>query len=188
MTEDMNKLYFNTQRRTIMITLRQKLSVVAFLMVLVIGVVGCGDDDDNGTSPSLNDIVDTAIAAGNFNTLVAAVQAAGLEDTLRGAGPFTVFAPTDAAFANLPAGTLDALLLPENQAQLQNILLYHVVSGEFKAADVVQRTSLTTVQGQDVTITVTNGNVMIDNANVTTTDIICSNGVIHVIDAVILPQ
>jgi uncharacterized surface protein with fasciclin (FAS1) repeats len=148
MTEDMNKLYFNTQRRTIMSTLRHKLSVVAFLMVLVIGVVGCGDDDDNGTTPSLNDIVDTAIAAGNFNTLVAAVQAAGLEDTLRGPGPFTVFAP----------------------------------------ADVVQRTTLTTVQGQDITITVTNGNVMIDNANVTTTDIVCSNGVIHVIDAVILPQ
>jgi uncharacterized surface protein with fasciclin (FAS1) repeats len=188
MTEDMNKLYFNTQRRTIMSTLRHKLSVVAFLMVLVIGVVGCGDDDDNGTTPSLNDIVDTAIAAGNFNTLVAAVQAAGLEDTLRGPGPFTVFAPTDDAFANLPAGTLDSLLLPENQATLQNILLYHVVSGEFKAADVVQRTTLTTVQGQDITITVTNGNVMIDNANVTTTDIVCSNGVIHVIDAVILPQ
>jgi uncharacterized surface protein with fasciclin (FAS1) repeats len=170
-------------------TLRQKLSVVAFLMVLVIGVVGCfNDDDDNPTGTRLNDIVDTAVAAGTFNTLVAAVQAAGLEATLRGPGPFTVFAPTDAAFANLPAGTVDSLLLPENQATLQNILLYHVVSGEFKAADVVQRTFLTTVQGQNVTITVNNGSVLVNNANVTTTDINCSNGVIHVIDAVLLPQ
>lgn len=171
-------------------TLRQKFSVLAFLMVLVIGVIGCSDDDDdnNPTATSLSDIVDTAIAAGNFNTLVAAVQAAGLEATLRGPGPFTVFAPTDAAFANLPAGTVDNLLLPQNQAALQNILLYHVVSGEFRAADVVQRSSLTTVQGQDVAITVENGNVKINDANVTITDIICSNGVIHVIDAVILPQ
>jgi uncharacterized surface protein with fasciclin (FAS1) repeats len=157
-------------------------------MVVALSVVGCSNNDNDPVASTLNDIVDTAVAAGNFNTLVAAVQAAGLEDTLRGPGPFTVFAPTDAAFANLPAGTVDALLLPENQAQLQNILLYHVVSGEFKASDVVQRTSLTTVQGQDITITVNNGSVMIDNANVTVTDIACSNGVIHVIDAVILPQ
>ena len=171
-------------------TLRQKLSVLAFLMVLVIGVMGCSDDnnDNNPTATSLSDIVDTAIAAGNFNTLVAAVQTAGLEATLRGPGPFTVFAPTDDAFAKLPAGTVDSLLLPENQATLQNILLYHVVSGEIRAADVVQRSSLTTVQGQDVTITVENGNVKINDANVIITDIICSNGVIHVIDAVILPQ
>jgi uncharacterized surface protein with fasciclin (FAS1) repeats len=170
-------------------TRKYKLSVIAFLLVVALSVVGCSNNDDNDpVASTLNDIVDTAIAAGNFNTLVAAVQAAGLEDTLRGPGPFTVFAPTDAAFANLPAGTVDALLLPENQAQLQNILLYHVVSGEFKASDVVQRTSLTTVQGQNITITVNNGSVMIDNANVTTTDIACSNGVIHVIDAVILPQ
>ena len=167
-------------------TRKYKLSIVAVLMVLVIGVVGC-KSSNNSTAPTLNDIVDTAIAAGNFNTLVAAVQAAGLEATLRGPGPFTVFAPTDAAFANLPAGTLDSLLLPQNQAQLQNILLYHVVPGEFKAADVVKNTSLTTAQGQSVTITVNNGSVMVDNANVTATDIIASNGVIHVIDAVILP-
>jgi uncharacterized surface protein with fasciclin (FAS1) repeats len=170
-------------------TLRQKLSVVAFLMVLVIGVVGCfNDDDDNPTGPRLNDIVDTAIAAGTFNTLVAAVQAAGLEATLRGPGPFTVFAPTDVAFANLPAGTVDSLLLPENQATLQNILLYHVVAGLYEASEIVQLTSLQTVQGQSVTITVNNGNVKIDNANVIATDIACSNGVIHVIDAVLLPQ
>jgi uncharacterized surface protein with fasciclin (FAS1) repeats len=154
------------------------------MMVLVVGVVGCKSDS---SGPHLNDIVDTAIAAGNFTTLVAAVQAAGLEATLRGPGPFTVFAPTDEAFANLPAGTLDSLLLPANQAALQNILLYHVVSGEFRAADVVQQTSLPTVQGQSVTITVMNGNVMIDNANVTTTDILATNGVIHVIDAVLIP-
>jgi uncharacterized surface protein with fasciclin (FAS1) repeats len=169
-------------------TRKHILSVVAVLMVLVIGVVGCkSDNDDHPTAMSLNDIVDTAIAAGNFNTLVAAVQAAGLEATLRGPGPFTVFAPTDTAFANLPAGTLDSLLLPQNQAQLQNILLYHVVPGEFRAADVVQNASLTTAQGQKVIITVNNGSVMVDNANVTATDIIASNGVIHVIDAVILP-
>jgi uncharacterized surface protein with fasciclin (FAS1) repeats len=169
-------------------TRKRTLSVIAVLMVLVIGIVGCkSDDDDHPTAMNLNDIVDTAIAAGNFNTLVAAVQAAGLEATLRGPGPFTVFAPTDTAFANLPAGTLDSLLLPQNQAQLQNILLYHVVPGEFRAADVIQNSSLTTAQGQNVTITVNNGSVMVDNANVTATDIIASNGVIHVIDAVILP-
>jgi uncharacterized surface protein with fasciclin (FAS1) repeats len=159
-------------------------------MVLVIGIVGCkSDDNDHPTAMNLNDIVDTAIAAGDFTTLIAAVQAAGLEATLRGTGPFTVFAPTDAAVANLAPGTLDSLLLPQNQGQLQDILLYHVVPGEFRAADVVQNTSLTTaLTGQNVPITVNNGNVMVDNANVITTDIIASNGVIHVIDAVLIPQ
>jgi uncharacterized surface protein with fasciclin (FAS1) repeats len=170
--------------------LRKHLSVLAFILVLAVGVVGCSDDDDdNGpTASSLQDIVDTAIAAGSFNTLVAAVQAAGLEETLRGPGPFTVFAPTDEAFANLPAGTLDSLLLPENQATLQNILLYHVASGSYPASEVVQLKSLQTVQGQSVSISVSGSSVMIDSANVTATDIMASNGIIHVLDAVILPQ
>lgn len=171
---------------------KYRLSFLAILMVLVVGIVSCTDSDNNNsnniTTPQIDDIVDTAIAAGTFNTLVAAVQAAGLEATLRGPGPFTVFAPTDAAFANLPAGTVDNLLLPENQAQLQNILLYHVVSGELRASDVVQRTSITTVQGQDISINLDDGNVELnDDVNVTATDIIASNGVIHVIDNVLLP-
>ena len=136
----------------------------------------------------LPDIVDTAIAAGSFNTLVAAVQAAGLEDTLRGEGPFTVFAPADDAFAGLPEGTLDSLLIPENLDQLTSILTYHVVPGKLMAADVVGMTSIDTVNGQPLTVTVMNGNVMIDGANVILTDIEASNGVIHVIDAVVLPE
>jgi len=132
------------------------------------------------------DIVDTAIAAGDFSTLVTAVQAAGLEDTLRGPGPFTVFAPTDAAFAALPAGTLESLLAdPE---ALADILLYHVVSGEVLAADVVGLNSATAANGDDISIAVVDGTVVLNgSANVTATDIMASNGVIHVIDAVILP-
>ena len=133
------------------------------------------------------DIVDTAVRAGSFKTLVAAVQAAGLADTLKGAGPFTVFAPTDAAFAKLPSGVVESLLKPENKARLQAILTYHVVAGNVMAADVVKLTGATTVQGQKIDITVNNGAVKVDNANVIKTDIGTSNGVIHVIDSVILP-
>jgi len=133
------------------------------------------------------DIVDTAVAAGSFKTLVAAVQAAGLVDTLKGAGPFTVFAPTDAAFAKLPKGTVESLLKPENKAKLQAILTYHVVAGKVKAADVVKLTGAKTVQGQQVDITVKDGKVTVDGANVVKTDIETSNGVIHVIDSVIMP-
>jgi transforming growth factor-beta-induced protein len=136
---------------------------------------------------SAADIVDTAVA-GKFTTLVAAVKAAGLVDTLKGPGPFTVFAPTDEAFAKLPAGTLDSLLKPENKAKLQSILTYHVVAGKVMAADVVKLTSAKTVEGQSVSIKTMNGGVMVDNAHVTKTDIVTSNGVIHVIDSVILPQ
>jgi uncharacterized surface protein with fasciclin (FAS1) repeats len=132
-------------------------------------------------------IVETAVAAGNFNTLVAAVQAAGLAETLGGAGPFTVFAPTDEAFAKLPAGTLEMLLKPENKAKLAAILTYHVVPGTVKAADVVKLKNAGTVNGQRVRITVEGAKVMVDGANVVATDIACSNGVIHVIDGVILP-
>lgn len=139
-------------------------------------------------SKATKDIVDTAVAAGNFGTLAKALTAAGLVETLKGKGPFTVFAPTDAAFAKLPAGTLDNLLKPENKAQLTKVLTYHVVSGSVKAADVVKLTEAKTVQGQSVKITVKDGKVSVDNANVTATDIAASNGVIHVIDSVILPK
>ena len=132
------------------------------------------------------DIVDTAVAAGDFNTLVTAVKAAGLVETLKGEGPFTVFAPTDAAFAKVPTDTLNALLA--DKAALANVLTYHVVAGKVMAADVVKLTSAVTVQGQAVSIEVKDGKVYLDGAQVVTTDIKASNGVIHVIDAVILPK
>jgi uncharacterized surface protein with fasciclin (FAS1) repeats len=133
------------------------------------------------------DIVDTAVGAGSFKTLVAAVQAAGLVETLKGAGPFTVFAPTDEAFAKLPAGTVESLLKPENKEKLVAVLTYHVVPGKVMAADVVKLTEAPTVQGSKAKVKVADGTVMIDNAKVVKTDIETSNGVIHVIDAVILP-
>jgi uncharacterized surface protein with fasciclin (FAS1) repeats len=132
-----------------------------------------------------SDIVDTAVAAGSFKTLAAALQAAGLVDTLKGKGPFTVFAPTDEAFAKLPAGTVEALL--KDKDKLTAILTYHVVPGDVKAADVVKLNSAKTVQGQSVSIDATDG-VKINNAKVVKADIICSNGVIHVIDTVLLPK
>jgi transforming growth factor-beta-induced protein len=131
--------------------------------------------------------VETAVAAGNFNTLAKALEAADLVDALQGEGPFTVFAPTDDAFAKLPAGTLDELLKPEKKADLQGILKYHVVSGKVMAADVVKLDSADTLQGKKLTIQVQDGKVMVDKATVTKTDIECSNGVIHVIDSVVLP-
>ena len=137
--------------------------------------------------PEPMDIVDTAVADGRFQTLVAAVTAAGLVDTLKGEGPFTVFAPTDDAFAKLPAGTVESLLLPENKQALTDILLYHVVSGSVLAADVINLESAPTVLGKDVAIKVDMGNVYVNDAQVIITDIQTSNGVIHVIDSVILP-
>lgn len=137
--------------------------------------------------PELSDIVDTAVADGRFTTLAAALGAAELVDTLKGEGPFTVFAPTDDAFAALPEGTVESLLLPENKQALTDILLYHVVSGKVMAADVTTLTSATTVLGKDVAIKVDMGNVYINEAKVIITDIETSNGVIHVIDAVLLP-
>ena len=134
------------------------------------------------------DIVDTAVAAGSFGTLVAAVQAAGLVDALKGEGPFTVFAPTDAAFAALPAGTVEALLKPENKDQLVNILTYHVLSGKVMSADIAGKAlSVEMLNGSTAKVDATSG-VKIDAANVVTADIETSNGVIHVIDAVILPS
>lgn len=137
--------------------------------------------------PAKKDIVDTAVGAGQFKTLAAALTAADLIDTLKGDGPFTVFAPTDEAFAKLPAGTVESLLKPENKAQLIAVLTYHVVPGKVMAADVVKLKAAKTVQGKSAKITVKGDKVMVDGANVVKTDIMTSNGVIHVIDAVILP-
>jgi len=134
------------------------------------------------------DIGDTAVSAGSFNTLVAAVKAADLVDTLKGTGPFTVFAPTDEAFAKLPAGTVEELLKPENKAKLQAILTYHVVAGKVMAKDVVKLHNAKTVNGQELSVSAEAGAVMIDNAKVVKADILCTNGVIHVIDAVIMPK
>ncbi len=133
------------------------------------------------------DIVDTAVSAGSFTTLVAAVKAAGLVETLKGKGPFTVFAPTDAAFARLPKGTLASLLKPENKAKLVSILTYHVLPGKVMSGDIAgKKLSVATVEGSKVSVNASSG-VMVDGANVTKADIVASNGVIHVIDQVILP-
>jgi len=140
-----------------------------------------------GSQPKM-DIVDTAVGAGSFNTLVAAVQAAGLADTLKGEGPFTVFAPTDDAFAKLPAGTVEDLLKPENKDKLAAILTYHVVSGKVMAKDVMTMKEAKTVNGGMVMISMDADIVMIDNAKVVQADVECSNGVIHVIDTVIMPK
>lgn len=138
--------------------------------------------------PELNDIVDTAVEAGSFKTLAAALKAADLIETLKGEGPFTVFAPTDAAFAKLPKGTLDDLLKPENKKNLQSILTYHVVPGRVLAEDVTRLSTAKTVNGQSLSIRASKAGVMVDDAKVVKTDIACSNGVIHVIDTVMLPR
>jgi uncharacterized surface protein with fasciclin (FAS1) repeats len=134
------------------------------------------------------DIVDTAVAAGDFTTLAAALEAGGLVDTLKSDGPFTVFAPTDAAFAKLPEGTVESLLQPENREQLVEILTYHVVPGKVKAADVVALNTAQTANGSDVAIRVENEMVFVNDSRVVATDIWASNGVIHVVDTVILPN
>jgi uncharacterized surface protein with fasciclin (FAS1) repeats len=165
----------------------QKLTLFAatlsFLAVSAHGALA----DYGAEHATQKDIVDTAVAAGDFQTLVAAVQAAGLVETLQGEGPFTVFAPTDEAFASLPEGTVEALLLEENRDQLIAILTYHVVPGKVMAADVVGLQSATTVEGSDLTIEVDDGTVRIDQATVVMADIDTSNGVIHVIDTVLIP-
>ena len=132
-------------------------------------------------------IVEVAVANGSFNTLVAAVQAAGLVDTLSGDGPFTVFAPTDEAFAKLPAGTVETLLKPENLTKLQGILTYHIISGKVMSSDIQPTQMVKTVNGKEVSIKLSGGTVNVDNAKVVAADVAASNGVIHVIDAVILP-
>jgi len=174
-------------------------NLVSLSLACVLALAGCGgsssgSSEGGGSSssgseaPAAQSIVATAQGAGSFNTLVAAVQAAGLVDTLNGPGPFTVFAPTDEAFAALPAGTLDSLLLPENREQLAAILTYPGVSGDLRAAQVVGLTSAPTVNGASISIAVEGGSVRLNGAaTVTQTDIACTNGVIHVIDHVILP-
>jgi uncharacterized surface protein with fasciclin (FAS1) repeats len=147
--------------------------IMAVACSLTFGVAGAAD------------IVDTAKSAGSFNTLVAAVQAAGLVDTLKGPGPFTVFAPTDAAFAKVPKAALDALL--KDKAALTKVLTYHVVAGKVMAAD-VKPGMVKTVEGQSVTVKAADGKVMIDKAHVTKTDIVTDNGVIHVVDTVLMPK
>ena len=134
------------------------------------------------------DIVDTAVSACSFNTLAAALEAAGLVETLKGKGPFTVFAPTDQAFAKLPEGTLKSLLRPANKQNLVAILTYHVVAGNVKAADVIKLSSAKTLNGQSVTVKVVGGKVLINGATVIKTDIAATNGTIHVIDTVLMPK
>lgn len=148
---------------------------------------GCASSASSVNTAGKMDIVDTAVSAGSFTTLVSAVKAADLVSTLKGPGPFTVFAPTDAAFAKLPPGTVEGLLKPEGRDKLKAILTYHVVPGKVLAADVVKLTSAKTVQGADVSIAVEGSNVKVNGATVEKTDIAASNGVIHVIDTVILP-
>jgi uncharacterized surface protein with fasciclin (FAS1) repeats len=162
-------------------------------LVLALGAIpafagDCGSSKvkQAGNYGASNDIVATAKAAGSFNTLLAAADAAGLVETLQSDGPFTVFAPTDEAFAKLPEGTIDSLLADKDK--LRAVLLYHVVPGRVMAADVVNLKSATTAQGSDLNIKLADGSVLIDNATVTATDIETSNGVIHVIDTVIVPR
>jgi uncharacterized surface protein with fasciclin (FAS1) repeats len=170
-----------------------KRTQVASLLAVVASVVVAGSVHAGGpcgapkSAVAANDIVAVAAGAGSFNTLVAAVKAADLVETLQSAGPFTVFAPTDEAFAKLPEGTVEDLLKPENKEKLAAILTYHVVPGKVMAAD-VRTMKAKTANGQELSITVADGKVMVDNANVVKTDVEASNGVIHVIDAVVLPQ
>ncbi len=158
-----------------------KLQSIVATAVVALGSMGA---QAGGKTQSM-DIVDTAVAAGSFKTLAVALQAADLIPTLKGAGPFTVFAPTDAAFAKIPKADLDALL--KDKKALSAVLTYHVVAGKVMAADVVKLKSAKTVEGSSVKINVTGGKVTVNNANVTATDIVASNGVIHVIDTVIMP-
>ena len=168
----------NTKRNFI------RLFVVSLFALGLSACIGSGEKKEMVKS----DIVDTAVAAGSFNTLVAAVKAAGLVDTLKSDGPFTVFAPTDAAFKALPAGTVENLLKPENKDKLVAVLTYHVVPGKVMSSDIAgKKLMVASVQGSKLNINATNG-VMVDAAKVVKADIVASNGVIHVIDKVVLPK
>jgi uncharacterized surface protein with fasciclin (FAS1) repeats len=166
--------------------MKSRVTGIASMAAVVLAVVGLAIGSTFARATN-QDIVDTAVGAGQFKTLAAALQAAGLVDTLKGRGPFTVFAPTDAAFAKLPAGTVESLLKPENKAKLTAILTYHVVPGAVKAEQVTKLDEAKTVNGAMVKVSTDHGKVMINNANVVKADIPASNGVIHVIDTVILP-
>lgn len=175
-----------------------KLHSTLIPLLAFVVLAGCSKDAQQGSTTAAKtaatheaagaNIVNVAATAGDFNTLVAAVKAAGLVETLQGDGPFTVFAPTDEAFAKLPAGTVDSLLMPQNKEKLVAVLTYHVVAGKVLAADVVQLSSADTVEGQPVSITADDAGVRINNANVIATDVMASNGVIHVIDTVLIPS
>tara|TARA_R110002124_G_scaffold27316_3_gene97486 strand:- start:11720 stop:12238 length:519 start_codon:yes stop_codon:yes gene_type:complete len=170
-------------------TITRKLFVIAALCAAMLGTaVANAAHHETGEPMAKPTVVDIAVGNPDFSTLVAALQAAGLVEALSGDGPFTVFAPTNEAFAQLPEGTLEMLLLPENKDQLVAILTYHVVPGAVMAADVVTLTEATSLEGDTIAITTTDAGVMVDGANVVATDIAASNGVIHVIDAVILPN
>ena len=162
-------------------------TVILLLLGLLVSQIGCRGKAEK-PSMSQTDVVDTAVAAGDFATLVTAIKAADLVETLKGDGPFTVFAPTDEAFAKLPSGTLDSLLKPENKQKLSSILTYHVVPGNVVASEVVNLSDAKTVNGQLLMIKTSDGVVTVNNAKVIKTDIDCSNGVIHVIDTVLLPK
>ncbi len=168
----------------------KRLFLAIAVVVPAIGLAACANTETKSASApeAKADIVDTAVSAGSFKTLVAAVQAADLVDTLKADGPYTVFAPTDAAFAKLPAGTIDNLLKPENKDKLVQILTYHVVPGKILSSDIAgKQLAAATVEGQSLNVDATQG-VKINNASVTTADVEASNGVIHVIDTVLLPQ
>jgi uncharacterized surface protein with fasciclin (FAS1) repeats len=160
----------------------------SFASRLALGVATLALAFTTTASAQGKDIVTTAVEAGQFKTLAAALQAAGLVDTLKGAGPFTVFAPTDEAFAKLPKGTVEDLLKPENKAKLTAILTYHVVPGKVMAADAMKVKEAKTVQGGSLKVSTMGNTVMVDNAHVTKADIAASNGVIHVIDSVVMPK
>ena len=163
-----------------------KMVIAAIAALLPFTLVAC--DEDEITAPSEENIVATAGAAGSFGTLLAAVEAAGLVETLEGPGPWTVFAPTDEAFAQLPDGTVDELLLPENRDLLVSILTYHVVAEELPASEVVSRTSIETVQGQSLAVLLEAGVPFVNDSRIVQTDIAASNGIIHAIDTVLLPE
>lgn len=182
--------------------IRRTLTVSLAVFALSLATAACDDEETTTTNPTPSpapsgsstttptaqaDIVATAEGAGQFKTLVAAVKAADLEATLKGTGPFTVFAPTDAAFEALPAGTLDELLKPENKSKLASILTYHVVSGNVPSTEAVKLTSAKTVNGKDLTLSTANGGLEVDGAKVVQADVKASNGVIHVIDKVLIP-
>lgn len=168
--------------------LKRNLRIPSFVALLAATLIFAANASGMHHKKPKADIVDTAVAAGDFNTLVAAVQAAGLVDTLKGEGPYTVFAPTDEAFAKLPDGTVEMLLMPENKDKLVAILTYHVVPGNVQAVDVVELTSATTVNGSNVDIRIEETVVFVNDSRIVATDIEASNGVIHVIDTVLLPN
>lgn len=166
---------------------RATLSVLLISTILMVGVCLAGSNsmDASKDASSAADIVDTAVAAGNFQTLVSAVEEAGLVDTLKGEGPFTVFAPTDEAFAKIPQDQLESLLA--NKTQLTAVLTYHVVAGKVMSTDLTDDMAVATVQGENVTINLDEGGVMVNDAKVVQADIECSNGVVHAIDTVLMP-